>query len=333
MKYIAKVPLRVSFFGGGTDIPPYCNEHGGEILYCTINRYAYCEIEPIPEQNRILLGDADEIYQDGDEQYIGKWGVVKAVLHELTPKKGCRIKIYSDVLPGTGLGGSSAQIAAVILACYHWENKEISKRELAKQTYYIERTVMKIKGGYQDPITTVYGGIGYLKVYDIENFKVESLKLEECRIQRLKEYLLLYYTGIQHNSSVIMDDHVKIQIKDKRKLEKILDAIKALADEAKVLLERGDIVKFGAMLHRGWEQKKKMSGQVSNDYIDQLYEKVKNEGVSGGKILGAGGGGYLLLFLPPVCRQKVIGILAEERGETDINWEIDLAGARIETYK
>lgn len=175
MKYMAKVPLRVSFFGGGTDIPPYCNESGGEILFCTINKYAYCEIESLPESNVILLGETDEVYRDRDKEYMGKNGIIKAVLHERKIKTGCRIRIYSDTAPGTGLGGSSAQIAAIILACCSLEQKEISKQELARQAYHIEREIMHVSGGYQDPITTVYGGIGYLRVYDIENLDRKSV--------------------------------------------------------------------------------------------------------------------------------------------------------------
>lgn len=332
MKTVAKVPLRVSLFGGGTDIPPYANEYGGKILFCTINRYACCEIEPVPEGEAVLLGDTNEKYQEGDEEYTGRYGLVKAVLHEVKLKGGCRIKIYSDVLQGTGLGGSSAQIAAVILACYSWQNKDISKRELAKLTYHVERVVMKVQGGYQDPITTVYGGIGYLKVRDIENFEVEKLVLDEERIKGLRKYLLLYYTGIQHDSSRIMKDHIKVQVDGKERIEETLYLIKKLAEEAKAVLEQGEIAKLGAMLHHGWERKKRMSIQVSSDYINALYENARKAGAQGGKILGAGGGGYLLLFSEPNVQQAVRKFLSTEQGEIDESWEFDFTGARVEDF-
>lgn len=333
LKTIAKVPLRVSLFGGGTDIPPYCNEYGGEILFCTINKYAFCEIESIPEKDIVLLGDTSEVYQEEDEEYTGRYGIVKAVLHEVKLKGGCRIKIYSDVLQGTGLGGSSAQIAAVILACYNWQNKNISKRELAKLTYYVERVVMKVQGGYQDPITTVYGGIGYLKVRNIEDFEVEMLVLDESRIKELRKYLMLYYTGIQHDSSMIMKDHIKVQIDCKEQIKETLYLLKNLARKARIVLEQGEIAELGTMLHHGWENKKRMSGQVSSDYINALYENVRKSGAQGGKILGAGGGGYLLLFSEVNTQEAIRKFLSGEQGEIDENWEFDFTGARVEGFR
>lgn len=329
MRYVAKVPLRVSLFGGGTDIPPYCNESGGEILFSTINKYAYCEIEPVPGQKCTLLGETDEVYQEGDEHYDGKYGIVKAVLHEIQLTKGCRITIYSDVLQGTGLGGSSAQIAAIILACYSWEGKMISKKELALLTYHIEREVMEIQGGYQDPIATVYGGIGYLKIRDMSNFSVESLDLDESKVKELRQYLLLYYTGLQHNSSVIMKEHIQVQMKHRKQSNQTLDFMKELAGKARMVLEKGDVRELGAMLDYGWEYKKRMSSQISNDYLNRLYESSKDKGALGGKILGAGGGGYLLLFADPCKKQNILSFLFTQQGKAE-DWEFDFTGARVE---
>lgn len=333
MKYVAKVPLRVSFFGGGTDIPPYCNEFGGEILFCTINKYAYCEIESLPDSNAILLGESNEVYLDGDEEYTGKNGIIKAVLHEQKMQTGCRIKIYSDTEPGTGLGGSSAQIAAIILACCSLEHKEISKRELARQAYYIERMIMQVSGGYQDPITTVYGGIGYLKVNDIENFNVEFLKLDAGRAQELRKHLLLYNTGIRHDSSVIMEDHIKVQMKGRKQSKETLDFIKSLAVKARMMLEQGNIMDFGAMLYYGWEYKKRMSAQVSNDDINRLYDNVRKAGALGGKILGAGSGGYLLIFSDLKNQKRIRTFLLGEKGGIEEGWQFDFIGARVEKIK
>lgn len=333
MKYVAQVPLRVSFFGGGTDIPPYCNERGGEVLFCTVNKYAYCEIESLPEQNMILIGESDEVYQNDDEEYVGKNGIIKAVLRERKLKTGCRIRIYSDAAPGTGLGGSSAQIAAVILACCSLEQKEISKRELARQTYYIEREVMNVSGGHQDPITTVYGGIGYLRVHDIENFEVEPLELDAGSVEELRKHLLLYYTGIRHDSSVIMDDHIRIQIKGGQQSKETLDFIKELAAKSRVVLEQGNVMKFGTMMHDGWRYKKRMSSQVSNDYLNKLYDNTRKAGALGGKILGAGGGGYLLLFSDLTSQRKIMETLSGEQGWLEEEWEFDFTGARVEEIK
>ena len=328
MKIRAKVPLRVSFFGGGSDIPPYCDIKGGEILFCTINKYTYCEIEDIPDKQKIILGD-EEVFEE-HEDYSGQYGIVKAVLHELKIRTGCRITIHSDVQQGTGLGGSSSQMAAVILACYKWEGKEITKRELAKKAYYMERIVMKIKGGYQDPITTVYGGIGYLKVKNIDEFHVERFTMSEKVIEDLRQHLLLYYTGIQHNSAEIMKEQIKGQENHKMDNEQLMSVIKKLAEEARVELEQGELLRFGMLLKSGWENKKKMCNQISSGYIDGLYEKAIKAGALGGKILGAGGGGYLLLFSEIQNRTAVEKMFAMEKGVIDRDWDFDFLGARLE---
>lgn len=330
MKIIAKVPLRVSFFGGGTDIPPYCDAYGGEILYSTINRYAYCEIETNWERDVIVLGDDNEVYCDGDLQYTGKYGIVKAVLHVLKIRKGCRIRISSDVLQGTGLGGSSAQTAAVILACYGWEHKKISKKALAQQAYHIERLVLKVKGGYQDPITTVYGGIGYLRVWNIMDFNVRRLALSESEIERLKDSLILFYTGMRHNSSAIMEEHIQRQAENREQNIELMQYMKELASQAQAVLKQGDIVKLGNMLNLGWEYKKQMAGSVSGQFIDGLYDGARKAGALGGKILGAGGGGYLLLCVEEKLRQNVIDFLSEQSGKIENDWRFDFIGARLE---
>lgn len=330
MKIIAKVPLRVSFFGGGTDIPPYCDAFGGEILYSTISRYAYCEIEDIPEQDMIVMGEDGEIYCDEDRQYSGQYGIVKAALHVLKVRKGCKIRIYSDVLQGTGLGGSSAQVAAVVLACYGWEQKKISKKELAKQTYDIERTILKVKGGYQDPITTVFGGIGSLRVRSITDFDVQRLELNECEIKKIKASLILFYTGIQHNSSIIMDEHIQWQSENREQNIEIMQCMKELAIRARTVMKQGDIVKLGSMLNQGWECKKQMAGSVSGDYINETYDGARKAGALGGKILGAGGGGYLLLCVEEKARKNVIDFLSGKSGKIEEGWEFDFLGARIE---
>lgn len=330
LKYVAKVPMRVSFFGGGTDVAPYCNECGGEVLYSTINKYAYCMIKPILESDIILLGEANEVYNNSDETFVGEYGIVKAVLHEIEIKRGCNITIYSDVPKGTGLGGSSAQIAAIILACYHWNNKNITKRELVQWTYHIEHKVMKINCGYQDAIATIYGGIGYIKVRDINEYIVEPLKLSRTVLLKLRNSLILYYTGMQHDSTKIIMDYIKMQKEHKVQLNKALDHLKLLARKARICLEYGKMDEFGNMLHCSWEYKKTISKQVTNDYINVLYENVRNLGALGGKILGAGGGGYLLICLEPNTQINIIEMLSKECGLIEEYWNFDFGGARVE---
>ncbi len=329
MRIVTKVPLRVSFFGGGTDIPPYCNEFGGEIIYSTINRYAYCEIEAIQGCNVIVLGEENEVYCNGEQQYAGKYGIVKAVLSTLNIKKGCRIKIYSDVLQGTGLGGSSAQIAAIVLACYGWEQKKISKRELAKTVYDIERLVLRINGGYQDPITTVHGGIGYLRGHSINDFNICSLKLQKEKIDKLRKTLLLFYTGVQHDSSAIITEHINKLSTNREQNLRIMHGIKNLAIEAEDIINNEEFEKFGKMLDQGWTYKRQMAESVSSDYIDYIYDGVKRAGAYGGKILGAGGGGYLLLCIDEKKLGNVKDYLCRQKGKLEENWRFDFLGAQL----
>lgn len=321
--------MRMSFFGGGTDVPPFSDIYGGEVLFSTINRYAYCEIESISE-NRILLGDEEEVYVKSDKCYIGKYGMIKAVLSRVIIEKGCKIDIYSDTLPGSGLGGSSAQIAAIVKACYGWNGKEISKEKLAYISYCIERNVMKIKGGFQDPIATVYGGIGYMKAHTIEDFRVESLGLGNEIKEKLRNSILLYNTGYQHNSSDIIAAQMKVQEKKKEVSEQNLKKMKELAILGKKVILAGDIDMFGRMLHESWIYKKMMSEQITTPYIEELYDKAKKAGALGGKILGAGGGGYLILVCEEDKKKRIKEAFKGCQGTFEESWTFDELGARFE---
>lgn len=330
MRIVTKVPLRVSFFGGGSDIPPYCYENGGEILFCTINKYAYCEIEEIEEKEKIRLGNRNEEYKDGDSDYTGKYGIVKAALQVNKIHSGCRIKIKSDVPQGTGLGGSSAQMVAIVLALYKWEGKEIDKRTLVKLAYHIEREVMGIKGGYQDPITTAYGGIGYLKVKNIDDFEVEYFPLKTEKVRQLRSSFLLYFTGEKHNSSIIMEKYINNQKENQLKTKENMDAIKQLAIRAKEMMLSGNVEEMGRLFHSAWILKKNMCNEVSSEYIDSLYDLAMGANATGGKILGSGGGGYLLIFCEQNYQKAVQEALKQGKGFFDTEWDFDFQGARIE---
>lgn len=331
MNIIAKAPLRMSFFGGGTDILPFCRQYGGEILFSTINKYAYCKIESIDDSDSILIGESNEKYIDQGVPQNDKNIMLWAVLHELKVKNGgLKINVYSDVLRGTGLGGSSAQVAAIILAIYKWRNESIDKEKLAKMVYQIERNILKIQGGYQDPIATVYGGIGYLKIKNFKNFQIEKIKIYEESLRKLRESLVLYFTGMQHDSSAIIGSHLQEEKRDKDKSDNTMLFIKHQVMEARQALETGRTAHFGEMLRDGWEYKKKMCSQVSNAKIDYLYQKALNAGAIGGKILGAGGGGYLLLFCEKENQDRLKQAFLEEIGKVEEDWEFDFLGARAE---
>lgn len=326
MKIIAKVPLRMSYFGGGTDVPPYCDKYGAEILYSTINRYAYCEITSVDEKE-ILIGEENERFDIKDNQYTDEDGLVKAVLSELKPTKGFRIKIYCDVNKGTGLGGSSSQIAAIILACCMWDGINISKKDLVKLVYHIEHDILNVKCGYQDSITTVYGGFGYLKIRSIDDFEFENIHISQNDIYTLKKSLMLINTGMHHNSSDIICDQIRQQEEDKEQ-RILLNSMKELANQARNVLEQRDFELFGRMLHKEWQYKKGMSKHITNGYINKLYEESLELGALGGKVLGAGGGGYLLLYVPLNLQVHFKEIFSVD--EIISEWEFDYIGARVE---
>ncbi|WP_142413358.1 GHMP kinase [Hathewaya massiliensis] len=324
----AKAPLRISFGGGGTDVAPYCNDHIGVVLNTTIDKYAYCSIVP-NNTNEIRVNSLDfdmtVNYNCHDNLiYDGKLDLVKAALKKMNIREGCEVYLQCDAPAGSGLGTSSTVVVAILGALAKWKGVALDQYALADLAYEVERNDLKISGGYQDQYAAAFGGVNFMEINKGEVI-VNPLKIPRSTLNELQYNLLLCYTGNIHVSANIINDQVKNYINKEEDVISAMHEIKALAYAMKKELLRGNLNNFGRLLHYGWENKKRMSTKISNSKIDELYEEALKAGAIGGKLLGAGGGGYLLVYCPYNKKHKVADRLQQMGGQLT-EWSFDLNG-------
>lgn len=324
----AKAPLRISFAGGGTDVPPYCDENGGAVLSTTINKYAYATLLPNPseiiEVNSLDFDIVAKYNCKEELDYGGKLSLVKAVLKNLGVNRGCQVYLHSDAPPGSGLGSSSTLVVAMVGSILEWQNISMDKYEIAERSIHIERRDLGISGGYQDQYAACFGGFNFIEFYR-DAVVVNPLRIPDYLMNELEYNLVLCYTGGIRLSANIIEDQVQNYESKKLDTVRAMDELKDIAFAMKSQLLRGNLNNFGRLLHYGWENKKKMSSKISNPKIDELYEAALMKGALGGKLLGAGGGGYLLLYCPYEKKHKVSEAL-ELLGGQVVNWGFDLNG-------
>jgi len=309
----SKAPLRISFAGGGTDIKPYMDEYGGCVLSATIDKCAYGSLRVRDDQAiRVQSLDYDIVAKydlDFNLPYDGELDLVKAVINNLNgfSKQGLDFFIHSDAPPGSGLGSSSTMVVALIGLLKHYHHLPLTDYEMAQIAFKIERGDLQIAGGMQDQYAAVFGGFNFIE-FTKNAVIVNPLRINQATVNELEYSLLLVYTGRTRLSSNIIQSQVESY---EKKEETVLDAmteIKALATEMKNALLQARLFDFGKLLHESWLHKKQMAQQISNPSIDALYAAARDKGALGGKILGAGGGGYLLLF----CEFGTKHLVAEE---------------------
>lgn len=297
----AKAPLRISFCGGGTDVMPYPKEKGGVVLSATIDRYAYASLVE-REDSHIQIQSLDydlvaKYHINDDLAYDGELDLVKAVVRHYQPQKGLNLFIHSDAPPGSGLGSSSTMCVAMVGAFKHWLNEPLTDYEIAELTYKIERIDLAIAGGMQDQYAATFGGFNFIEFHE-KNVVVNPLRINTSIVNELEYHLLMCYTGKTRMSANIVANQTNSYVNRKEKVVKALDEMKALAIQMKNTLLRGRLNDFGELLHEAWLSKKDLDDNITNPQIDELYTIARKNGALGGKILGAGGGGYLLLYCP-----------------------------------
>lgn len=324
-----RAPLRVSFGGGGTDVAPFCEKQGGAILGSTINKYAYCSIVP-REDDQIVVHSLDfdmTVKYNTDENYVydGKLDLVKAALKAMEIKSGCEVYLQCDAPPGSGLGTSSTVMVAMLIAMARWKGIEMDGYRLADLAFQVEREDLQIAGGYQDQYAATFGGFNFIEFHGRNDVVVNPLRIKKEILHELQYNLLLCYTGNIHVSANIIKDQVKNY--EKKDSFAAMCEVKALAYAMKDELLKGNLNSFGRLLDYGWESKKRMSSKITNPQVDQLYEEAKRAGAMGGKLLGAGGGGYLLVYCPYNVRHKVAERLEVAGGQLT-DWNFELRGAQ-----
>lgn len=314
----SKAPLRISYGGGGTDVSPYFEERGGAVVSITIDKYAYCTLSTrADDQVRVKSLDSGAVanYQASEEfQYDGKLDLVKATVKVMKPANGFELFLHSDAPPGSGLGASSAVVVALVGLFKHYQKLPLTDYEIAELAYHIEREELAISGGKQDQYAATFGGFNFIE-FSKDKVVVNPLHMKRETLNELEYRSLLYYVGKTRASAGIIDDQVSRYLRGEEDTVKALDTTKSLAIEMKNALLLGNIDECGYLLDAAWQAKKRFSAKISDPQIDEMYEVAKKKGALGGKLLGAGGGGHLLLFCQFDKRHVVAGELERLGGK------------------
>jgi D-glycero-alpha-D-manno-heptose-7-phosphate kinase len=305
----ARAPLRISFVGGGTDLPHYYEEHGGAVLSSTINRFAFATLRPRNDQEiRITALDSGQMaaYQicEDSSNSDGVFDLVRAAIRRMGVTRGFDLDLRCDAPRGSGLGGSSAMTAAILGVLIEYLGVVLDDYEIAELNYTIERLDLGIAGGKQDQYASTFGGFNLIE-FSKNHGHVTPLRLPAHILHDLEHHLVLCYTGKIRPSLGLVQSSVDAYQRGERRVLEGMRRLHEMVYEAKEFLLKGRLYDFGALLDEGMTNKKKMNPDVSTPFIDELYETARKSGAIGGKLLGAGGGGYLLLMVDERRRFEV----------------------------
>lgn len=311
----SKAPLRLGLAGGGTDVSPFSEDFGGAVLNTTISLYARAVIEPLNNGNIILESfDLDEYQEMKSNTYLapdGKLPLLKGVYNRIVSdfiKRPLSFKLTTivDVPKGSGLGTSSTIVVAILGAFVEWLNLPLGDYDIAHLAWEIERKDLNLAGGKQDQYAATFGGFNFIEFSAGENVIVNPLRIKSIYKLQLEWNLLLYYTGTGRDSADIIRDQSR-GFEDKgSNAVSAAQAIKEISYSMKETLLRGDIDNIGNLLDISWQNKKKMSKEITNPVLDDIYDTALKAGANGGKISGAGGGGFIMFYCPANSKQKVI---------------------------
>lgn len=331
----SKAPLRISFAGGGTDVPPYCDERGGAVLNSTIDRFAYCTISPRKDKEITIrsldFGVVEKWKANGDMLvYDGNLDLIKAVLNHFDVDQGFDMFLHCEAPPGSGLGSSSTVIVSIIGAMAEWLNEPLSQYDIAHLAYILERRELGQAGGKQDQYAAVFGGFNFME-FNGDQTVVTPLRVKGNILNELHYQLLLGNTGKTRESSNIIQSQTEGY---KNKVDQVVDALdntKRLARETKDALLRGDIRLIGDLLNESWNHKKRFTTKISNERIDRIYETAIANGAIGGKISGAGGGGFMF-FICEYDRKHMVANELTKLGVEIVNYNFDKYGLQTWRY-
>ncbi len=310
----SKAPLRIGLAGGGTDVAPYSNLYGGAILNATINLYAYATIEPtndghivldaVDRQERVVLNSKTFLEIDGKLD-LAK-GIYNRVVRDFTKEAlSFKLTTYVDAPPGSGLGSSSTLVVAILGAFVEWFQLPLGEYDIARLAWEIERVDLKMAGGKQDQYAATFGGVNFMEFSGDNKVIVNPLRIRTAVLSELSYNMVLYYTQISRYSSDIIENQMK-NVSEKN--ESSIQATHNLKKQSVMMKEailRGELNRIGEILHFGWENKKKMASGISNVALDKTYATALQNGATGGKISGAGGGGFMFFYCPENARFTV----------------------------
>lgn len=304
----ARAPVRVSFGGGGSDLTHYFENNYGAVINSAVSIYSHGSMR-IRDDSKIIINSLDlnkTLSANNLEEALLKndyFGLIQSLLHVVQPKYGFELSLNSDFPLGSGLGGS-ATLSAVVLGCFNMLRKDKwTQHELAEIAFQAERLHLGIAGGWQDQYAAVFGGFNFIEFHQDENI-VSPIRLQSDIASELEESLVLCNTGIDHHSGSI-HDHQKQKMESSSVQELVKKNVELTYSARKHLL-KGELVRFAECLDKSWKLKRKFSDMISNDYIDAVYEGALENGALGGKLLGAGGGGFFIFYVPPFKKNALI---------------------------
>jgi D-glycero-alpha-D-manno-heptose-7-phosphate kinase len=329
----ASAPLRISFAGGGTDVPPYPATYGGAVLSVTIDRCATADLRPRADgdyhvESLDLMARA--AFAPHELTFNGHLDLVKAVLRELAasrPGRGLDLTLATDAPPGSGLGSSSALVVAMLAAVGAATGRRWSPAELARTAYQVERVDLKIEGGMQDQYAAAFGGLNFIEFHGDDNVEVRPLRVGGDTLEALERSLLLAWSGHSRTDGGILRRQVDGVLAGSAESLDTLGALKRLAETMRDALLGGDLATFAEGLHEGWRQKRRLATGIATPRLDELYAVGRAAGAAAGKVLGAGGGGFLLFSTPPRRRERVAAAL-EAAGAPCAPVRLDLRGVQ-----
>lgn len=304
---VVRTPLRISFLGGGTDFPDYYRNHGGMVLSTAIDKYIYVIVKQRFDNMIYVNYSRKEIVENVDEI---QHELVREAMRITGVERGVEITTLADVpSSGTGLGSSSSVTVALLQALYSYSGRLVTAETLARKACEIEIDICNKPIGMQDQFIAAYGGFREISFEKNDAVIVSELGLDDGLIRRLNRNMMLFYTNVTRPSESILTE----QRENISKREDRLLGLRELAQQARDCLQNDDLSNFGDMLHKGWELKRGLASGVSNQVLDSLYNASRKAGAIGGKIAGAGGGGFLLLYAPLAAQDNVRNVLSNLR--------------------
>ena len=323
---ISKTPFRISFFGGGTDYPAWLKEHKGAVLATTINKYCYITCRYLPpffeHKHRIIYSRMEHVHEIDEIQHVS----VRETLKFMKIKDGVEIHHDGDLPARTGLGSSSSFTVGLLHAIYALKGIMPSKLQLAQEAIYIEQELNKENVGCQDQILASLGGFNRIDFSGNNHFSSTRITISSDRLKLFGKHLMLFFTGFSRSASEIAAE----QIKNTPHKKKELTTMYQMVDEAIALLNNSRFLEFGKLLNEAWKIKRSLSNKISSPYIDEIYGTAIKNGAEGGKLLGAGGGGFILFLVAP---EKQPGVKAGLKHLLHVPFEFDDMGSQIIFYQ
>ena len=328
---IARAPVRISLAGGGTDLPAYYESYGGVVLNTTIDKYFYAILNVLESDTvQVTSSDYRTFYRHEHTRpthWEGDLQLPRVILDHFGIRKGFSLFMASEIPPGTGLGSSSTVTVAVIKAASTALGLNLSKKELAELACHIEIDQLKAPIGKQDQYAAAFGGLNLIK-FERDEVTIKQVHLDSEVYQTLDRNLLLFFSGSSRSASKILAKQSRSSQKQDSIVIDALHKVKEMTYDVLQALEQGDLRRFAQLLHQNWVQKKQFAKGVSNPGIDEAYNLARQNGALGGKITGAGGGGFLMLYVEP-SEQSAVTTALEVNGFKRMDFRFEAMGARV----